>query len=450
METVETPSSAAQSRKVTPYAWWVMVVLSIAMLVSYIDRQIIALVVEPMRDDLGYTDTQTGFLYAGFAIFYAAAGVPIAWAVDRKSRRGIIAIGVFLWSVATMVCGLVKGYWALFAARIGVGVGEATLTPATYSMVGDIFPRERIPMALSIFQIGAIVGTGLAFLVGGYVVSWVRNAPPVDLPLIGEIFSWQLTFIYVGAPGMLVLLLFLTVKEPKRTQTIQIEGAAKKGTWSQVWEFYRANWAALLPHHAGYMFLILLGYAFVFWTPSFFERVHGVPAEEASIIYGLIFIFFGGSAAFFAGWLAERMAARGKPDGTLLSALIGSALFVPVVVLIQFVPNVTVVYFLYIPALFLMNMPFGMGHASLAQITPPDIRGRVAAIYTITGSIGNALGPPIAGFFNDVVFPGEDGVSASLMTMCIIFGVVGVVLVWTARKPFREALRRAAAMDATT
>ncbi len=440
--------SAGESTKVSPYAWWVMVVLSMAMLVSYVDRQIIALLVEPMKDDLGYTDTQTGFLYAGFAIFYAAAGIPIAWMVDRRSRRGIIAWGIFLWSLATMVCGLVKGYWALFAARIGVGVGEATLTPATFSMVGDLFPRERIPMAMSIYQIGAIAGTGLAFLAGGYVVSWVRHAPAVDLPLIGEIFSWQMTFIYVAAPGLLVLLLFLTIREPVRTQTKQIEGAAAKGSWDQVWEFYRENWTALWRHHVGYMFLILLGYAFVFWTPSFFERVHDVPAEEASKIYGAIFIFFGGGGALFAGWFAERLVRNGKPDGTLLAALIGASLFVPVVVIIQFVPDVMWVYALYIPALFLMNTPYGLGQAALVQITPPDIRGRVAAIYTIMGACGNALGPPIAGFMNDVVFPEKEGVSSSLMTMCVFFGVVGVSIVWSSRKAFRVSLARAQAMDA--
>ena len=135
-------------------------------------------------------------------------------------------------------------------------------------------------------------------------------------------------------------------------------------------------------------------------------------------------------------------------QNVFLSALIGAALFVPVVVLIQFVPNVTWVFVLYAPALFLMNMPFGLGHAALAQITPPDIRGRVAAIYTIMGSLGNAAGPPIAGFFNDRVFPGADGVSSSLMTMCIMFGVVGVLIVWAGRGAFVQALHRAQAMDA--
>ena len=309
-------------------------------------------------------------------------------------------------------------------------------------------PNYAMPKSRCLLnEMTAIVGTGLAFLVGGYVVSWVRHAPPTELPLIGEVFSWQLTFIYVGAPGLLVLLLLYTIREPKRSVTKQVEGAAVKGSWAQVREFYGQNWAALWRHHFGYMFLILLGYAFVFWTPSFFERIHGVPAEEASKVYGTIFIFFGGGAAFFAGWLAEWFARRGKSDATLLSALWGASLFVPTLVIIQFIPSLTAVYIMYAPALFFMNMPYGLGHAALAQITPPDIRGRVAAVYTIMGSIGNALGPPIAGFFNDVIFPEETGVSSSIMTMCIFFGVLGIAFVWSSRKPFRAAMARAQAMD---
>ena len=141
-------------RYVSPYAWWVVVVLALALLVSYVDRQILALVVEPMKEDLGYSDTQVGWLYGGFAIFYALAGLPIAYLVDSRSRKGLIALGIFLWSIATMVCGMVQSFWALFAARIGVGVGEATVTPATYSILGDLMPRQRLPLALSIFQVG--------------------------------------------------------------------------------------------------------------------------------------------------------------------------------------------------------------------------------------------------------------------------------------------------------
>jgi MFS family permease len=442
-----TASDPTRAHYVSPYAWWVVIVLAIALLVSYVDRQILALVVEPMKADLGYSDTQVGWLYGGFAIFYALAGVPIAYLVDSRSRKGLIAWGIFLWSLATMACGMVRGFWALFAARIGVGAGEATVMPATYSMLGDLMPRQRLPLALGIFQVGAIVGSGLAFVVGGYVVSWVRHAPPVTLPLIGEVFSWQMTFIYVGLPGLLVLLLFMTIREPARRHSKVHTSQAPAGTWAQVWEFYRVNAKALIPHHLGFTCLILIGYAFVFWSPSFFERVHGMPAEEASIIYGFIFIIAGGSGSVFAGLMADRLARRGRADGPLVSAIFGVSLFLPIVVAIQFVPNLTWVFILYAPALFMMNMPFGMAHGALAQITPAEIRGRVAAVYTLVTSVGNAIGPPIAGFLSDDVFTSTDGVRYSIMTMVCVFGGIGLTTIWFGRRHFAAALTRAAEQD---
>ena len=149
------------------YAWFVLALLVVGSLVAFVDRQVVAIVVEPMKADLGATDTQIGWLYGVFALFYALAALPIAGIADKRSRTNLIAVGIFLWSLMTIACGLGKSYWLIFLARIGVGVGEATLTPATTSLVGDYFQRERIPLALSIFQTGAIIGSGLAFLIGG-------------------------------------------------------------------------------------------------------------------------------------------------------------------------------------------------------------------------------------------------------------------------------------------
>ena len=164
------------------YAWFVVGVLIVASLVAFIDRQVVAIVVGPMQDDLGVNDTQIGWLYGVFALFYAAAALPIATLADRYSRKHIIAIGIFLWSLMTIACGLTRSYCQIFLARIGVGVGEATLSPSTTSLIGDYFPREDIPLALSIFQIGPIAGSGIAFIIGGLVLSIVEAAEPMVLP----------------------------------------------------------------------------------------------------------------------------------------------------------------------------------------------------------------------------------------------------------------------------
>ena len=175
------------------YAWFVVFVLIIASLVAFIDRQVVAIVVEPMQKDLNVGDTEIGWLYGVFALFYAFAAIPIATIADRKSRKHVIAIGIFVWSLMTIACGLTKNYWQIFLARIGVGIGDATLSPSTTSLLGDYFPREDLPLAISIFQAGPIVGTGIAFVIGGMVLQLVGESPPLVLPYFGAVSYTHLT-----------------------------------------------------------------------------------------------------------------------------------------------------------------------------------------------------------------------------------------------------------------
>ena len=193
-----------------------MFVLIIASLVAFIDRQVVAIVVEPMQKDLNVGDTEIGWLYGVFALFYAFAAIPIATIADKKSRKHVIAIGIFVWSLMTIACGLTKNYWQIFLARIGVGIGEATLSPTTTSLLGDYFPREDLPLAISIFQAGPIVGTGIAFVIGGMVLQLVGESPPLVLPYFGELAPWQQTFVYLGLPGILLSVMILVIREPSR------------------------------------------------------------------------------------------------------------------------------------------------------------------------------------------------------------------------------------------
>ena len=184
----------------TRRAWITLGVLMVASIVGFVDRQVVAIVVEPMKADLAISDGQIGWLYGVFAVFYALAALPIAVFADRRSRTKIIAVGIFFWSVMTVLCGLSRHYYQIFLARIGVGVGEASLGPATVSMVGDLFPREQVPLALSIFQTAAVMGSGIAFVIGGVVLSLVEGATPMVVPGVGELAPWQQTFVYVGLP----------------------------------------------------------------------------------------------------------------------------------------------------------------------------------------------------------------------------------------------------------
>ena len=397
-----------------------------------------------MKADLDITDVQVGWLHGGFAIFYAIAGLPIARLADRKSRRMIIAIGISLWSLMTLMSGLARNFTQLFAARIGVGVGEASLGPTTHSLVGDYFPREKIPMALSVFQVGAVVGSGLAFWLGGIVVELVRNSPPVDVPLIGDMYPWQMTFVYVGAPGLLVVFLMATVREPVRrfakrgTQTIQAV------PFGEILAFYRLNWKTFVTHHVGFAILALIGYAFVFWTPTFFSRVHGIPAGEASQTFGLIYILFGSLGVLWAAFTAERLTARKIKDANIIAGMLGGLGGIVTIFLVQLMPNATWAFIVYAPALFFINSPFGVANGAIPVITPANIRAQVAAVNALFGAFfGMALGPVVAGFFNDYVFTGQEGIRYSLMAMAASCGIVGLSILWIGRKYYAESMRRA-------
>jgi len=438
------------------YAWAVLALLVVGSLVAFVDRQVVAIVVEPMKADLGASDTQIGWLYGVFALFYALAALPIAGIADKRSRTNLIAVGIFLWSLMTIACGLGKSYWLIFLARIGVGVGEATLTPATTSLVGDYFQREKIPLALSIYQTGAIIGSGLAFLIGGFVLGYVENATPLVLPVIGTLNPWQQTFVYVGLPGFFLAIVFWILKEPtRRTHPANSESSPnalvnQKLLSADLLLFYKAHRTTLILHHLGFLSLVLMGYAFVFWSVTYFVRVHDMVPSDASIAFGWVFLIAGPIGPIAVAMAAQRLRAKGRMDANIVTGMIGGLLVIPVIVLIQFAPNATVALALYVPAMILVNSPFGIAAAALPMIAPPQLRARVAAVYMLTGSVGMLFGPPLAGFFNEHLFPEADGVRYSMVTLTTIFGVLGGILLQFARPHYAKSLELAEAESAVS
>ncbi len=396
-----------------------------------------------MKEDLGVGDTEIGWLYGVFALFYAFAALPIAALADTKSRKHIIAIGIFLWSLMTIACGLTRNFWQILFARIWVGIGEATLSPSTTSLIGDYFPRRDIPLALSIFQTGPIIGTGIAFIIGGVVLDLVQQAEPMVLPVIGALKPWQQTFVYVGIPGMFLAAFFLLIREPtRRPLASSVDGETNAQSLS---DFYREHAMTIFFHHAGFISLVLTGYAFVFWSVSFLVRVHGMEAAEASQYFGWIFVFFGPLGPLIVAWIAKGLSDKGRADANITAGMLGGILTLPTVLLLQAAPSATWALILYGPALLAVNSPFGIASGALPVITPPHLRARVAAIYMLTGAFGMLFGPPLAGAFNEFVFPGPDGIKYSMITMTTSFGLIGVAFLWAGRRHYAESMNRAEA-----
>jgi MFS family permease len=419
----------------SPYAWYVVAMLILAYTFSFIDRQLLTLLVGPIRETLKISDTQLSLLHGfAFAIFYSIMGIPIGRLVDSRKRTTIIAVGVAIWSIMTALCGLSKGFIQLFMARIGVGVGEAALSPGAYSMIGDYFPPHQRPRALSLYVSAAYVGGGIATMAGGTLIAMMT---PIDLPIVGHLEAWQSLFILVGLPGLLVSLLMLTLREPARTDV-------KVGAMPRIAEV-RAHLGRRKLAYA----LLITGYAVsgimwngaIAWIPTYFIRIYGWSASEVSLPYGLITIVSGTSGITLGGWIATRLRQRGRLDANILIGLLAIAIAMPsgIAACLASVPEVALGLF----GVFLFGcaMPWGSAVAALQEITPNQMRGQVSAIYLFCLSLfGMGFGPTIVAGFTDHFFGNDAALGQSIALAIAITGPLSAVLLWLARAPYRHAL----------
>ncbi len=349
------------------YAWYVVLVLMLAYTLSFVDRQILGLLVQPIRSEFGISDTQIGLLQGlSFALFYTVLGLPMGWLVDRFSRRNLIAGGVALWSLMTAVCGVATSYSGLFAARVGVGVGEAALSPAAFSMISDYFRRERLGIALSVYAMGVFIGAGLAFIVGGAVVDAVTKLPPMEIFGLGALSAWRLTFLIVGAPGLLLALVIWRLREPLRRGVMQSAGAEPaQPRVAEVMAMVRARRGAFggitlaMAAHAICMYSVFA------WMPTVFIRRFGWSPGEAGLALGLVVLFCGCAGMVLGGWLTDRWQANGRSDAALRVGTLGALLTVGAGVVAPVIATPFWVVLCLAPLLFGLALPVGSLFAAL-------------------------------------------------------------------------------------
>jgi MFS family permease len=424
-------------------AWATVGVLLVAYVFSFLDRQILALLVGPVKADLNLSDTEFSLLSGfAFALFYTVLGLPFGRLADRYSRRRIIAVGAFLWSLATVACGFAKSFAALFVARVMVGVGEASLGPSAFSMLADLFPRDKAARAFSVFSLGIYIGSGLAFALGGLVVGAVTATPTVTLPVIGETASWHAAFIAVGAPGLLLPLLLYALPEPVRRGRTAApgEGPGIRATLAHVW----ARKGLFLPFFIGFGVMVLAGFAILAWTAEFFQRVHGLDPRTAGGTIGVTMILAGSVGVLAGGWFTDWLTKRGRKDAVLVAG-IGAALVGAVPsALFPIVSNVDLAMALLAPAVFFGAFVSGAAPSALAPIVGNEMRGQVSALYLLAiNLIGIGLGPTIPALFTDFVFMDESKLGWSLAAVGLITGPVAALLLNSARKRYVEAVSAA-------
>jgi MFS family permease len=429
------------------YGWYVVGVLMLAYTSSFIDRTILSLLIEPIRRDLQINDTQISLLAGlAFMIFYTVMGVPIARLADQRSRKKIIAIGIASWTVMTAVCGITKNFWQLFAARIGVGVGEATLSPAAMSMISDYFPIRKLARAISVYSMGVYFGAGLAMIIGGLVVGAVSRAGTAVLPIIGEVYPWQLTFFFVSLLGVPVFLLFLTVREPLRRGLAAREDLKETNSSSlpELLAFIRKNSKTIFFHFAAFSCIGIGIAGYLIWIPTFFIRTYGWEAETIGLLYGGILFVGGTSGVFAGGFVADWLQKRNRSDAILRAAFYGGLALIPFAILTPLMPNPWVAVVSLAITSFLLAFPQGLPAAALQVITPNPLRAQMTALYFLAGNlIANALGPTLYALVTDYVFRDPMMLRYSLALVIAVVVPLGVLFSYLALKPYRQSVEDA-------
>lgn len=396
-------------------ALFALIVLMIGYIVSFIDRQILSLMVQPIKADLGVSDFQMSLLQGfAFALFFCLLGIPFGRLADRYSRKHIIGAGVFLWSVMTIACGLSGNYAQLFLARMGVGIGEAALAPAGYSLLADMYRKERLVRAMSVFTVGGMIGGGLAFLVGGQVIEYATHAQSVPFGLDG-LKPWQFTFIAVGLPGIVVAGLFLLVHEPARRGSKTASQPGFREALGYLWR-RRADYA---PVYLPATFMAVLSYGGLAWFPTHLIRVYGLTAGQAGLLLGTIHIIGPILGATFATILTEKFMARGLHDAPLrtiaIIAPIGGLFFMA-----PLAPTLEWTIAMWVLAIIFSNAYYGVTVATLQTLTPNNLRATNSAMLTLIVSLGGlGVGLALIGGIADALFLGDPrGIGKAMALVC--------------------------------
>jgi len=433
------------------FAWYTVGVLMLAYLLSYVDRSIMSLLVEPIRRDLALSDTQISLLHGfAFALFYAALGLPLGRLADQTHRVRLIVAGVTLWSLFTAACGLSRNFWQLFLTRMGVGVGEAALNPSAYSIITDSFPRPLLARALSTYVMGTYMGFGVAFILGGMVVRLVEAMPTLVLPGLGEVYTWQLAFFYAGLPGLLVAaLIWATLREPARLGRQGPQAQQAGVPLKEVMAFMRQNRRTLICHLAGFSLIAVLVNGLVLWTPTFFHRTYGWEVADAGLAYGIVLLVAGPLGILLGGVLSDRIDRHGPAGGSFLTAALCVGAGIVPASLSPLMPHPNLALGLIGLLVLATSAPWGVAVSAIQQITPNEMRGQVSAVYLfVVNLIGIGFGPTVVALITDGVYADDaalryalawvGGGAACAATLILLLGVGA----------FRSSCQRALLWDA--
>jgi MFS family permease len=423
-----TPSASA--------GWYAVAVLCAALLLSFTDRLIINLVVDPIRADLSLSDVKISLLQgAGFAVIFAFAGLPCGRLADSINRRNLIAAGVALWSGATIACGLAVDFWSFFAARVAVGLGEAALVPAASSLIIDFFSPHRRGLALGMFSLGATFGTGAALFIGGVLLGWIDAGWFTSVPLIGALAPWRLLMTLVGLPGFALLPFLLLISEPPRLHTTGLLAL------SAVFGRLIANNATVLRVCLVKGVLGAGDYALIAWLPTLLQRAYGMSPLEAGGMVGLAITISGVTASLAGGALSDAIARRWGFRTRVVLLLACYTLTVAGAASIFFADTGQQAALAF--AIWALGSIGGyvIGHVVMQENVPNEMRATTIALsLTVTALIGIGLGPTLVPLVAEHGFGGGEALQSAMGTVSLVAALFAFIVIWP---PIRDGYRSA-------
>lgn len=418
---IEATGSVENDYPASGYSWYVVVLLTLGYILSFLDRIIVNLLVEPIKADFALTDTQIGLLMGvAFSIFYATMGIPLGWLADNMKRKTLVAVGMFVWSAATCFSGYAKSFVGLFAARIGVGAGEATLSPCAISLISDLFPEEKRGRAIALYSSALSIASATAFYLGGQILTWANTTDTSGMFLISELKPWQIVFVVVGAPGVILSFFMLLVKEPKR----QIQRAKGETAISflKTINYYKNNLGSFLGISLLVGVMTTIAYA-QFFSTSLFIRTWGWEASDYAFRNSIGLLVFAPPSVMIAGWFVDKLHKQGVEDAAWKVFKIGFIIMIPPNVLFPLMPDPWMALFVSFFGLIGIATVTAAGVPSMLKIIPGKIRAQSIAIYyMIISMCGLLIGPTSVGFLTDTF----GNLQYSMAIVPAIFGILGL------------------------
>ncbi|EAW32405.1 probable MFS transporter [marine gamma proteobacterium HTCC2143] len=426
---------------------YVLGLLFLAYAFSFIDRQVLGVMVGPIKEDLALSDFQFSLLQgAAFAILYSVMALPFGRMADTKNRKLIMAMGVFGWSLMTIGCGLAKNFTQLFVMRMGVGVGEAALSPAAYSTITDSFPREKLTRALAIYKAGMLVGGGLALLLGGIIYDYYASIPDLSMPLLGAMKAWQATFVTVGLPGFLLAVMILFIKEPGRKGMLRSpeDDSPKSLKIGEVFAFM------FVQHHQLYIslfvgcsILAIISYGFSSWFTEMLIRNFSLTRSYAGSLMGSVIIAAGLLGVLSGPSFVALLQKRGFADSNMRALMLITIALIPTAIAAPQMPNYILALVLMSVTVFLQAAYVGVAAAAVQMVTPNQMRGQATAIYLFsTNMLGLALGSTLVAGLTDFVFANERALMHSLSLISAILLPLAAYIFWKGLNAFSVAIKR--------